>query len=205
MSATLFASMTQQPAHIAGERRMVKMRGMDQSHERAYLEAFDEHADALFRHASFRVKSRERATDLVQDAFIKSWDYIQEGGDVKHWKSFLYRVLNNLIIDEYRRTREESLDALLDEGPVAENPLLATGGRSETEERLDDELLMGRIRTQIEKLPESYRTAITLRYIDGFSPKEVAELLNISENVASVRIHRALARLRELCTSLHMI
>ncbi len=204
MPATLFVSNTHSPAHIAGEKRMIEMMGMDQSHERAYLEAFDEHADALLRHASFRVKTRERAIDLVQDAFIKSWDYIQEGGEVQHWKSFLYRVLNNLIVDEYRRTREESLDALLDDEPASENPLLATGSRADVEDRLNDELLIARIRTQIDKLPDSYRSAITLRYIDGFSPKEVAELLNISENVASVRIHRALARLRELCESLRM-
>lgn len=201
MALALFAPSMHKPAHIAGERRMIGVLSMERPHEQSYLTAFDEHADALFRHACFRVRSRERATDLVQDAFIKAWDYVQEGGEVRHWKSFLYRVLNNLIIDEYRKTREESLDAMLENEPLADNPLLATGGRMETEDRLNDALLIERIRGRIQELPESYRSVLTLRYLDGFSPKEVAQLLDISENVASVRIHRAIARLRELCGS----
>lgn len=175
---------------------------MTRPYENAFLEAFDEYGDALFRHASFRLKSRERATDLTQDAFLKAWDYIREGNEVRHWKSFLYRVLNNLIVDEYRRTREESLDSLLEDSPVRANTLVAVGSRDEKEEKLDDEFTLGRIRTLISEMPDAYRAALTMRYIDDFSVKEIAGALGISENTAAVRVHRALAHLKKLCASI---
>src|SRR3954465_6401952 len=91
---------------------------MTRPHQKAFLEAFDQYADALFRHACLRLSDRERARDATQDTFIKAWDYLVHGNEVREWKSFLYRVLNNLIIDEYRKTRELSLDALVEEGVV---------------------------------------------------------------------------------------
>lgn len=172
---------------------------MEHPFEKSYLKAFDEHADGLFRHAQFRLSSRERASDLVQDAFMKAWDYLREGGEIHHWKSFLFRTLNNLIIDEYRRKKPESLDALLEDEPLAENPLLADGGRADAEEKLDTELMVARIRTHISELPELYRAVITLRFVDGFSPKEISTMLDLSENVVSVRLHRGIERLKKSC------
>jgi RNA polymerase sigma-70 factor (ECF subfamily) len=178
---------------------------MAHPHEDAFLEAFDEYADALFRHASFRVSNRERAKDLTQDTFLKAWDYIRAGNKVREWKSFLYRILNNLIIDEYRRIKEESLDSLLEDSPVQANTLIAVGSRSEKEERLDDDLMIKKVRALIPTLPQTYRAVLTMRYIDDFSIKEIAMALEVSENVVSVRVHRGLARLKELCESADII
>lgn len=172
---------------------------MSRPHEEAFIAAFDEFADALFRHARYRVSDREKAADLAQDAFLKAWDYVRDGGEVHHWKSFLYRVLNNLIIDEYRRAKEVSLDSMMEDDPAHTGALTSFDGRAEAEERLDDEMLIIRIRSFIPQLPETLRVAVALRYIDGFSPKEIAGLLETSENVVSVRIHRGVARLKELC------
>lgn len=168
-------------------------------YEREFIEAFDKHADALFRHACFRISNRERAIDLTQETFIKAWEYIRGGGEIRFWKSFLYRILNNLIIDEYRRKKEQSLDVLLEDDPVRANAYIAIDSRAESEKRLDEELLIKKIRTFIPQLPEQQRTVLTLRYIDGFSLKEIASMLDTSENVVSVRVHRAIGRLRKLC------
>lgn len=178
---------------------------MARPHEDAFLEAFDEYADALFRHASFRISSRERAKDLTQDTFLKAWDYIREGNKVRQWKSFLYRILNNLIIDEYRRIKEESLDSLLEDSTTRANMLIAVGSRSEKEERLDDELMIEKIRALIPTLPHTYRAVLTMRYVDDLSTREIAASLEVSENVVSVRLHRGLARLKELCESTDII
>ena len=62
---------------------------MESRHEKEFLEAFESHADALFRHAFFRVSDREKAHDLVQDAFLKTWDYVANGGEVRQYKSLL--------------------------------------------------------------------------------------------------------------------
>ncbi len=178
---------------------------MARPHEEEYLEAFDLYADALFRHASLRLSNRERAIDLTQDAFVKAWDYLYTGNEIRQWKSFLYRILNNLIIDEYRRAKNLSLDKLLEEDPVGASALAATEGRIEKEERLDDELTIQKIRTLIPELEEPYRTALVMRYVDDLSPREIAHALEVSENAASVRIHRALTQLRELCKTRKII
>lgn len=107
--------------------------------------------------------------------------------------------MNNLIIDEYRRKKEMSLDALLEEEPTHTSSSLAVDSRAEREERFDDERLRIRIRTLIAELPKRDCEALTMRYIDGLSPKEIAVLLGISENAASVRIHRAIGELKKRC------
>ncbi len=170
---------------------------MKPSYEEAFLEAFDEHADALFRHAAFRLSDREKAKDLTQDTFIKAWEYLREGGEVREWKSFLYRILHNAIIDEYRRKKSRSLDALMEEHSTAVIAELSVDGHHEIESAADETILIERVRALIPALSETEQTALSLRYIDGLSPREIAQILGVSENVASVRIHRAVEHLKQ--------
>jgi RNA polymerase sigma-70 factor (ECF subfamily) len=159
---------------------------MDQ--ETLFLQAFDDYADALYRHAFFRLSDKEKAKDAVADAFTRTWDFVRKGGVVLDFKPFLYKTLNRLIIDEYRKKRTESLDALLDDDAVPEGafPELVHGGREETEFLSDAKA----IRPLFEEMPVGYRAVVMMRYMEGLSPKEIAELLGVSENVVSVRIHR---------------
>jgi RNA polymerase sigma-70 factor (ECF subfamily) len=159
------------------------------------LKAFDEYADALFRHAVYRLSDRERAVEIVHDTFTKVWGYLRGGHEIDSYKSFLYKVMNNLIIDEYRRRKEASLDAILaeegvDEGAFAE---LHGGGLEEMTFSMDAKQAL----ELLNELPVVYREVIILRYVDGLGPKEISELIEESENVVSVRIHRALRLLRE--------
>lgn len=174
---------------------------MEKHEEQAFLAAFNEHADALFRHALFRLSDRERAYDVTQDTYLKTWDYISNGGTVRHYKSFLYRTLRNLIIDEYRRKHSYSLDEMLEDESAAPSveAKLSEGSREEAEDALDERLLMDTVRARITELPDHYREVLALRFIDGFSTGEIAETIGISENVVSVRIHRGIAKLKVLC------
>ncbi len=173
------------------------------SEETRFREAFEAYADGLFRHAYFRLSDRERAYDLVQDAFLRAWDHVSQGNEVRHYKSFLYRILHNLIIDEYRRKKSGSLDEMLEDetrAPATE-ALMAEGSLEETMEALDERALVDDVLSRVPELSPAYREIITLRYIDGLEIGEIADLLEISENVVSVRIFRALAKLRSLCTN----
>lgn len=175
------------------------MKGTSENQEAAYLEAFRAHADNLYRHVLFRLSNKEHAEEITQEAFLKTWDYLREGGEVQNFKSFLYRIVNNLIIDEYRKHKSSSLDQLLEDDTGAFEARMSEGSVHETEETLDAALLHEKIRAEIPKLQESYREVITLRYIDGLQPHEIAHLLGESENAISVRIHRGVAKLRTLC------
>lgn len=165
-------------------------------HEARFLQAFDEFSDALFRHAVFRLNDRERAMDLVQDTFTKVWSYVRDGHEIASYKPFLYKVLNNLVVDEYRKRRESSLDALFEKEGVDE------GTFSELIEN-DVESLINtldgrRAVAMLDELPEQYKEVIVLRYVDGLRPKEIAALVEETENVVSVRLHRGMALLKQL-------
>jgi len=173
--------------------------------EEAFVKAFEAHSDQLFRHAFYRLSNRDRALEIVQETFLKTWDYVAGGGEVREFKSFLYRALNNLIIDEYRKHKSSSLDELLEDDTGELEAKLSSGSVRETEEGLDEQSLFERIQSRIPELPENYRTAVTMRYIDGLSPKEIASMIGESENVVSVRIHRGVLKLRALCANeLHL-
>jgi RNA polymerase sigma-70 factor (ECF subfamily) len=165
------------------------------SQEERFLEAFDEYADALFRHATYRLSDRERAIEVVHDTFTKVWGYIRQGHTIDSYKPFLYKVLNNLIIDEYRRRKEISLDAILEEAGSDEGSFseLHAGSIEEVTFTLDAR----KAADLVSELPIMYREVITLRFVDGLGPREISELIEESENVVSVRIHRALKILKE--------
>lgn len=162
--------------------------------EQLFLAAFDEYGDALFRHASIRISDRERAIDLVHDTFTKAWSYLRAGHQVEAFRPFLYKVLNNLIIDEYRKRKEASLDALLEMEGVNEGSFDELV--EDSVESLAATIDGRRAFDLLNKLSDEYKEVITLRFIDGLGPKEISELIEESENVVSVRLHRALKALR---------
>ena len=166
------------------------------NHEERFLAAFTEYNDALFRHATLRISDRDKAIDLVHDTFTKVWTYIRGGHDVENFRPFLYKVLNNLIIDEYRKQKEASLDALLERDGVDEGsfPELSESSVEALAATIDGKQAMNLIAT----LPDVYREVLILRFVDGLGPREMSTLIEESENVISVRIHRGLKLLRDI-------
>lgn len=159
---------------------------------KAYLELYEAHVDALFRHAYFRLRDREEAKDLIQEVFLRFWEVISRGREIYNPKAFLYRIANNRIIDLWRKkgTNNISLEALQEEGfDVPEE---------ETTERLIAQLDGARAFKKIADLPPLDQSVIIMRFSDGLGPKEIAEITGESENVISVRTNRALKRLRIL-------
>lgn len=153
-----------------------------------FIEAYDKFADAIFRHLFFRISDRELAKDLLQETFTKTWDFIVGGGEIQNLRAFLYKVANNLIVDQYRKKKTLSLDELKEKGIEI---------RQDIKEELDVHFEAERLISIISKLPEIYKDAIIMRYVDGFSVKEIAGILNDSENAIYVRLHRGLKQLRE--------
>lgn len=164
-------------------------------HQERFLKAFEEYNDALFRHAFLRVSDRERAIDIVHDTFTKVWTYVRNGHEIDQFRPFLYKVLNNLIIDEYRKRKESSLDALMEIDGVDEGTFDELS--ENTVESLAATLDGKRAFDLLQELPDAYREIIILRFVDGLGPKEIAALIEESENVISVRLHRGLKLLRD--------
>ncbi|MES2223777.1 MAG: RNA polymerase sigma factor [Patescibacteria group bacterium] len=155
------------------------------------------HADfdkMLNSYAFFKVNNREIGQDLVQDTFMKTWNYLLKGGKIDTMKSFLYHVLNNLIVDEYRKRKNKSssLDVLLDAGfepGIDESDRLINifDGKSA--------ILL------IQNLPMAYQAVMTMRYEKDLSLKEISIITGKSENSIAVQVHRGLGKLKILYNS----
>ena len=162
----------------------------------AFATIYDEFAPRIFKFCYFRVSSREEAEDLASLTFIRAWDHIQAGKEVRTMQAFLYRIANNLIIDFYRK-RGDTRDLSLDD---PKNPIDIPETADFVEE-LDLRMTVDQVRATLAKLPDSYREVIVMRYVSDLSVKEIAAALETSENNISVRLHRAIEKLRRLAGS----
>lgn len=160
--------------------------------EQRFLEVYEAHLEAVFRHCSFRVFNRERAREIAQEAFCRTWEELAKGSDILNIRAFVYRVANNLIIDESRKKKSPSLEAL---GEKGFDP--ADVRTADVAVTLDAK----RAREVAARLQPEYREAVLLRYHDNLSPKEIAEITGATPNVISVRIHRGVKMLRTLLAS----
>ena len=141
----------------------------------------------LNAYAFFKVHDRNVGEDLVQDTFMKTWKYLVRGGKIEIMKAFLYHVLNHLIVDQYRRHKTSSLDALLDEGFEPGTDLT---------DRLINVLDGKRALLLIKDLPLPYQKVMTMRYQDGLSLEEMSVITGKSRNAMAVQVHRGLVKLK---------
>lgn len=162
---------------------------MEQTKEQLFIDSYKEHADALFRFCYMKLSDRERAKDVLQDIFLRAWQYVQKGNSVENMKSFLFSIARNAVIDEYRKKKTSSLDVLQESG-------FDVG--VDTRENIIDTLDGERALAFLGSLPEKYRDALYLHYVEGLNIGEIADIVEETENNVSVRIHRGLQKLREM-------
>lgn len=153
------------------------------------MRAYDELADPIFRYCYFRLYDRDRAREFMQETFLRAWERLSRGDDIRELRPYLYRIAFHLIVDESAKRKTVSLEALEE---VGKEP-----GRDDRDrrERAVDLALIRRI---VDRLDPEDREVIVMRYINGLSPKEIAEALEVSANVVSVRIHRAVKKVKNL-------
>lgn len=181
------------------ERKPPNPRLQSKENEELFDDAFRQYADELFRHAYLRLSDREKAVDLVQDCFVRTFGPGKDPSGIRDMRAFLYQTLRNLVIDEYRRKKSASLDAMLEEEDANPDALVPTDETNTLEaatERLDGRAALAKVA----ELPSAYAEAILLRFVDGLSPGEIAKRVGASENLVSVRIHRGLKELKKLLT-----
>lgn len=162
-------------------------------HQELLTLAYHDYEKGLNLYSFLKLRDRALSEDLVQETFMKTWNYLVKGGNVEVMKAFLYHILNGLIVDEYRKHKTTSLDILLVKGyaPPAGHP----------EHHFN--ILDGKAALRmIEKLPPKYRTIMHMRYIQDLSITEISVLTKQSKNAVAVQMHRGLIKLKVLfCSS----
>ncbi|TSC73204.1 MAG: RNA polymerase sigma-70 factor, ECF subfamily [Parcubacteria group bacterium Gr01-1014_70] len=155
------------------------------------LAAYDSYAEALFRHCYFRLYDREMAKDVLQDVFMRTWEYMVRGNTVDSMRAFLYRTANNLVVDTVRKQKPYSLDEWKEKGFDVKD-------ESHDASRVTDIVSGREVLRVLDKLEDPYRAVVIMRYIDELMPREIAAVLGETENAVSVRIHRAVKKARQL-------
>lgn len=163
---------------------------MDANVKKEFLAAYENYAEAIYRHCFFRVFSPDKAEELMQETFMRVWEYLAEGKEVANIRAFIYRVANNLIIDYSRKKKEESLENLLENNPAADPSY-------EGHKQMENNVVLGEVKSAMDNLPADVREIITFRYVDDLDPKEIADILDISPNNVSVKLNRAIKALRK--------
>lgn len=150
--------------------------------------AYDALFEQIFLFLAKRLSDRERAKELAQETFMRTWLHMATGNTIVAMRPFLYTTAYNLFKNELRAKRDTvSLDMLMEETHFEPNTRTESAEDRGTVQELFDE---------IHKLPARYREPLILRYAEGWPIKKIAFELVETENVIAVRIHRAVQKLK---------
>lgn len=169
--------------------------------ERLEAEALT-HLDALYRTALRLSRNAQDAEDLVQETYLnafRSLDRFEEGTNLRAW---LFRILNNAFISQYRRRKRRPSSSLEDVTEYYLYDHLVEGGAAPRTENPEQEVLdrigdEGVLRA-LEELPVEFRQVELLADVEGFSYREIADILNIPIGTVMSRLYRARRRLQKV-------
>lgn len=171
----------------------------------AILEECLGHMDAIFRTALRMTRDPMDAEDLVQDTYLKATRSVsryREGAGTRAW---LFRILTNAFIDRYRqRKRSPELVELSDEGNLydtfLESHQEATPDAPWTVAELDAFLrnfVGDEVKAALERLPPAFRLIVILRDVEGFSYREIAEIVGVPVGTVMSRLFRGRKAMQE--------
>ena len=177
-------------------------------HENSFMELYNQYSDDIFRFCFVRLRDREKALDATQDTFYKMWNECAKNPEkffaIDNMPAFLYRVARNTIIDATRKKSSTPISYLAqssvsdNERSVLEPVEIAHDGPNPEEQNVVSEVL-----EQLDLLEPHHREILIMRFVNDVSVQDIADTFQISENAASVRIHRALEHARKKLSYLY--
>ncbi len=168
------------------EKELIKAckKGNRQAQELLYRRYSPKLYGVCLRYAS----DREEAKDFLQEGFIKIYKNLYKYKPTGSFSAWLYRLMINVALENIRRNQKRknvtSLDILIHDPEIQETIFSNFGAKS--------------IIQMVQKLPKGYRIVFNLYVIEGYSHKEIAEMLDITESTSKSQLSRAKATLRKL-------
>ena len=149
--------------------------------------------DALYNTAYRMTRNPEDAEDLVQETYLKAYRYYDKFEEGTNFKAWLFKIMKNTFINNYRKRQqspafsdfadiEESFESQVNEDTVRQirNP----------EEELLENVLDQDVQLALDRLPPDYRMVVVLADLEGFSYKEIADILEVPVGTVMSRLYR---------------
>ncbi len=157
--------------------------------------------DQIYAGALRLTRDPNDAEDLVQETFLRAYNAFHQFEPGTNLKAWLYRILTNAYINSYRRKQrgpqsvptEDVDDFSLYQRIASANP----AGAETPEDILLDRIPDAEVREAIDSLPEQFRMAVLLADVEGFSYKEIAEIMGTSIGTVMSRLHRGRRQLQK--------
>lgn len=157
----------------------------DVCEEAVFGNVYMANSKAIYRYIYYKCGDEAKANDVAQESFLKLWENCKKVASDKA-KAFLYRVANNLFLNDVKSQKIALKYAKRSEDIDNQSP----------EYVLEEKEYKDKLERALANLTEAERTAFLLNRIDGKKYKEIAEMLDISVKAVEKRIHKALQKLR---------
>jgi RNA polymerase sigma-70 factor (ECF subfamily) len=155
--------------------------------------------EVAFRFSLLVCGHAQDAEDVMQDALLKTYRYVRGIREPQAFRTWLYRTVRNAcLMKRRRRAGEPAHHVSLEQGGAGGEPPVDVEDPARGPDVLAENAWLGeRLQAALQALPPPYRVVVVLREVEGLSTRDVARVLEISEDNVKTRLHRARLLLRQ--------